>query len=82
MQNNKITTPIFGLLTVPMEMLGQSDICEGDLLQFTAEKGRIVITAVTDTSDYVCDRDCESCPVDLCEERGRGDHGSLVSNSR
>lgn len=61
---NKVTWP-FVLLTVPMDVLEDSGIDLDGVLQFTAEDGKIVIETVSpeDVEDYLCDGDCESCPL-------------------
>ncbi len=68
MQNPKLTTECV-LLSVPVDILEEAGICEGDLIQITAERGRIVITNNTDTDDYICDGICEDCPIsENCNE--------------
>ncbi len=64
MQETKLTAT-YALLTIPLEVLEESGIQTDALLQITAEKGKIEITAVTeaDTCDFVCDGDCENCPI-------------------
>lgn len=71
MQNKKISEE-FVLITIPGEALTDSGIEEGDVLQITAEPGKIVIEAVgkEEMEEYVCDGACESCPV---REAGRED---------
>lgn len=48
---------------IPSQVLAEAEIGEGDMLQITAEKGKITIEKATDISDFVCDEDCENCPV-------------------
>ena len=64
MQNKKIKEDLV-LITLPREALTDSGIEESDVLQITAEPGKIVIEAVgkEEMEEYVCDGACESCPV-------------------
>lgn len=64
MQTEKMNEE-FVLIAVPREALTDSVIGEENVLQITAEKGKIVIKAVEqeDESEYICDGDCESCPL-------------------
>lgn len=67
MQNKKLDCI---LLSVPVELLAEAGITNDTLLQFTAEEGRIVITADPDTDNFVCDGICEDCPFEcICEDR-------------
>lgn len=66
MQSKAIKTE-YVLLAIPVEAVEESGISEGTLLQITAEEGKIHIEKVTDTSDFVCDGDCENCPVNETE---------------
>lgn len=68
MQNPKLSIDCV-LLSVPVELFVEAGITDGDLVQLTAEEGRIVITAEPDTTNYVCDGICEDCPINKeCEE--------------
>lgn len=62
MQNPKLSIDCV-LLSVPVELFVEAGITDGDLLQLTAEKGRIAITGEPDTTDFVCDGICEDCPI-------------------
>ena len=61
MQDQKITTYL--LLAVPTDVMDEADICEGSLLQFPASDGKIIIEPVMEITDFVCDGDCEDCPM-------------------
>lgn len=63
MQNKKMKIAVLKYCAVPQEVLAEAGIREGELLQFTARKGKIIIESVTDIEDYVCDKDCQNCPV-------------------
>ena len=68
MKNNKNSgTATFVMVPIPLEVLEESGIDIGDLVQFTSGDGIVVMEAVTDLSDFVCDGDCENCPVDQIE---------------
>lgn len=62
MQNQKVK-PEFVLVSIPMDIIEEADIGEGEIIQITAQRGKIIIEAVDDTDDIVCGRDCDECPV-------------------
>lgn len=66
--------PLFVMIPVPYEVLEESGIGIGDLVHFIAADGIVVMEAVTDLSDFVCDGDCENCPVDQIECNYDCDH--------
>lgn len=61
MQNQTLNE--FILLPVPAAMLEEAGISAYSLVQYSLSEGRITIEAVDDTGDYICDGDCESCPM-------------------
>lgn len=62
MQDQKVTQR-YAFLSVPVEALEDAGISSGSLLEITAEENKLIIRAVTDMKDFVCDGDCENCPV-------------------
>ena len=62
MQDQKVTQQ-YAFLSVPVEALEDAGISSGSLLEITAEENKLIIRAVTDMKDFVCDGDCENCPV-------------------
>ena len=60
MQDKKVNK--FVLLPVPLEDCAAAGICEGCILQSYTENGRLIISRVT-KEDFICDNDCESCPM-------------------
>lgn len=62
MQDQKVTQQ-YAFLSVPVEALEDAGISSGSLLEITAEENKLIIRAVTDAEDFVCDGDCENCPV-------------------
>ena len=60
MQNKELNKYL--LLPVPLEDCIKAGIHENCVLQTYTENGRIVLSAVM-SEDYVCDGDCESCPI-------------------
>ena len=52
MQNKKVSEG-YMFLAIPLETVEESGIKDGEILQFTAEKGKITIETVEDTSDFV-----------------------------
>ena len=65
MQSEKVNEYL--LLSIPLDMLADAGISEESVIQMSAMDGRIMIEAVTDSRDYVCDGDCESCPVNVID---------------
>lgn len=65
MQSEKVNEYL--LLSVPLDMLAEAGISEESVIQMSATEGKIVIEAVADFGDFVCDGDCESCPVNGTE---------------
>ena len=63
MQNTKITGGEYVLFSVPMEMLEEAGIGEESVIQMSAGNGKIIINTVKDTEDFICDNDCETCPL-------------------
>ncbi len=62
MQNQKVK-PEFVLISIPFDVIEEAALGEGEIIQITAQKGKIIIEAVDDTGDIVCDTACENCPV-------------------
>lgn len=60
MQDKKVNK--FVLLPVPLEDCAAAGICEGCILQSYTENGRLIISRVS-KEDFICDNDCESCPI-------------------
>ncbi|MCI9544091.1 MAG: hypothetical protein HFE93_07860 [Acutalibacter muris] len=59
----------FILISVPLEMFLEAGINTENVIQMSVHDGKIIIDTPDTTSDYVCDRDCESCPLNAmpCE---------------
>lgn len=53
----------FILVSVPLEMFLEAGINTESIIQVSARAGKIIIDTPDTTADYVCDRDCESCPL-------------------
>ncbi len=68
MQSKKINID-YVLLSVPKALMSEAGLSAGSLLQMTAEEGKLMIERVTEveTSDYVCDDDCENCPINALD---------------
>lgn len=62
MQGEKVKER-YVLISIPEEMLEEAGINEWTLIQISAEEGMLKIERVEDTSGYVCDEDCENCPL-------------------
>ena len=67
MQNQmKNQQPLFVLVPVPYEALVDAGIEIGEPLQFTVEEGKITMEHISlDETDFVCDGNCEKCPMIL-----------------
>ncbi len=87
MRNTEMSTDKYVLFSIPIEVLEEAGIGEESVIQMSAGSGKIIISAVTDTDGFVCDGDCENCPVsetdcdgncescpccDRCDEREAG----------
>ena len=72
MQNQiKSQPPLFALVPVPYEALVDAGIEIGDPLQFTVEEGKITMEHISmDETDFVCDGNCEKCPMTLLDCTG------------
>lgn len=79
MQNEKITTESV-LFSIPRELMIAAGLKEGMLLQMTAEAGKLVIEQVEDTSDYVCDGDCDNCPINATDCDGNCENCPCKNN--
>ena len=62
MQDQKVTQQ-YAFLSVPVEALEDAGISGGSLLEIPADEYKLIIRPVIDTDDFVCDADCENCPV-------------------
>ena len=63
MQEKGFMTSAYVLFSVPVEMLEEAGINQESIVQYTAGNGKIIIDTVKDTSGFVCNGDCESCPM-------------------
>ena len=67
MQGKKVTDYL--LLSIPLDLLEEAGIGEESVIQMSASGGKILIEAVgpDDTEDFVCDGDCENCPLNTTD---------------
>lgn len=72
MQNQmKNQQPLFVLVPVPYEALVDAGIEIGELLQFTVEEGKITMEKIShEDMNFVCDGNCEGCPMLLLDCTG------------
>lgn len=63
MQNTKMSSENHVLFSIPTDMLAETGIGEESVVQMSAGHGKIIINAVKDTEDFVCNHDCEHCPM-------------------
>lgn len=66
MQNKAIKNE-FVLLSVPTELMAQAEINNAQTLQMYVNGKKLIIENADDTINYVCDGDCDNCPID-CED--------------
>lgn len=62
MQDKKIRTET-ALLAVPVELLSEAGIEPDGILEMYADGHGIVIRNADDPGEFVCDDNCESCPM-------------------
>lgn len=70
MQNKEIEPMQLAMLSVPINMLEEVGVCEGGVFQFYVSDGRLIIEPVDDEGDFVCDGDCEHCPISAMDCNG------------
>lgn len=63
MQTTKMSTGEYVLFSIPVDMLEEAGIGEESVVQMRAGNGKIIINTVSDTDDFICDSDCEHCPM-------------------
>lgn len=63
MQNQMKNKDAFILISVPVELLEEADICAGDALQMYVDDGCIVIEPLDKAEELICSEDCENCPL-------------------
>lgn len=71
MQDKKMK---MALLSVPLEALNEAGILTDGILEMYADGNRLIIRNADDPGNFVCDGDCESCP--MSEIDCTGDCGS------
>ncbi|WP_243111331.1 hypothetical protein [Acutalibacter sp. 1XD8-33] len=59
----------FILVSVLLEMFLEAGINTESIIQVSARESKIIIDTPDSTEDYVCDRDCDNCPLNAvpCE---------------
>ncbi len=62
MQNQKMNQP-FVLLSVPAELLRKTGIFEGGAMRMSVKENRLIIESAEVPEDFVCEGDCEHCPL-------------------
>ena len=63
MQNEKIKDKETVMIPVPTKLLLEAGIYEDDPMQMYADGRKIIIQNIDDAKDFVCDNDCENCPI-------------------
>ena len=51
------------LVAVPAHVLAEAEISENDVIQFRAAEGKVMIEKLDSADDFVCEHDCEHCPL-------------------
>lgn len=62
MQNKEITQE-FVLLAVPAELLLAAEIFGNGPVQMHVDGNKLIIENLDDLSGFVCNKDCENCPM-------------------
>lgn len=62
MQNKKMKQS-FVLLSVPAKMLWATGIFEGGAMKMSVEANRLIIEKADAPEDFICDGDCDHCPM-------------------
>lgn len=60
MQDKKMKTV---LLSVPLEVLAEAGIMTDGVLEMYADGNRIIVQNADVPGDFICDGDCEGCPM-------------------
>ena len=60
MQNTKMSTGEYVLFSIPVDMLAEAGMAEEGV---RSGNGKIIINTVKDAEDFICDSDCEHCPM-------------------
>ena len=63
MQNEKINDNETVMIPVPTKLLLEAGIYDDDPMQMYADGRKIIIQNIDDAKDFVCDSDCENCPI-------------------
>ena len=63
MNDNTATSMPSVLVAVPAHVLAEAEISENDVIQFRATEGKVMIEKLDSADDFVCDHDCEHCPL-------------------
>ena len=63
MQNEKIKDKETVMIPVPAKLLLEAGIYEDDPMQMYADGRKIIIQNIDDIKNFVCDNDCENCPI-------------------
>lgn len=63
MQDTKMNTGEYILFSIPVEMLEEAGIGEESVIQMRVINGKIIIDTVKNAKDFVCDGDCNNCPM-------------------
>ena len=63
MNDNAATSMPSVLVAVPAYVLAEAEISENYVIQFRVAEGKVMIEKLDRTDDFVCDHDCEHCPL-------------------
>ena len=63
MKDTNVTGMPSVLVAVPAHVLEEAEISENDVIQFRAAEGKVMIEKLDSADDFVCDHDCEHCPL-------------------
>lgn len=63
MKDTNVTGMPSVLVAVPAHVLAEAEISENDVIQFRVAEGKVMIEKLDSADDFVCDHDCEHCPL-------------------
>lgn len=66
MQNQTINS--FSVLAVPSELLEEAGIDPTSVLQYSVEGRKLIVEALDEEGDFVCNGECSDCP--FSDKRG------------
>ena len=59
----------FAMVSIPMELIDDAGISDGDIIEISQIGGKIIIEKANGGSGNICDGDCGNCPIsrEICD---------------